>query len=629
MNDQRPSALELIRQLNETDEHARIEAKACRSEIGKSAMQTVCALSNEPGLGGGYILLGVSREQDTLFPQYEATGVQDSDKVQSDFATQCASMFSVAIRPQLTVELLKKKRVIVAFVPEAPAADKPVYLVKDGLPGGAFRRVGASDVRCTAEDLALLFQERQTEPADQQPISDATMDDIDPDTIVAYRRMRSATSSKKPADLELDDTDLLIALRCLRKSGSQLVPTVAGLLLFGKATAIRRCFPMVRVDYIRTGGTEWMENGGDDFSAVEIVAPLVTAIFRTNAAILDDIPKAFNLPAGQLRRKEMPVIPERVVREAVVNAAMHRSYRVNSPIQIIRYSNRIEMRNPGYSLKSDELFGQPGSNPRNPTIAAILHEIQLAETKGIGLRIMNNSMRDAGLPPPYLESDRDANQFVAIFAFHHLLSEPDVQWLARFKDLGLSPHECQALVFARETRAINNAAYRNMSGDDTLTASHHLRRLRGLGLLEKRNKGTATYYVPTEQLLRDESPKAKREKHLGKPQELNLKPQESTLPDPEDDIGALPEKLQKMVDRLAAKAGKVAMWRTILRLCEWRDLRASQLGELCGKNGEYIRARYIADLLDNDFLQLTAPPRSPKVRYKTSPKGKAWLKRGK
>lgn len=49
---------ELLLELNQTDEHQRIEAKAA-SKLGPSILQTVCAYANEPGLGGGFLLLGV------------------------------------------------------------------------------------------------------------------------------------------------------------------------------------------------------------------------------------------------------------------------------------------------------------------------------------------------------------------------------------------------------------------------------------------------------------------------------------------------------------------------------------------------------------------------------------------
>lgn len=60
------SAEDLLQELISLDESHRIEAKRC-TQVDKSVMETVCAYSNEPGLGGGYLLLGVVRdEQDFL-----------------------------------------------------------------------------------------------------------------------------------------------------------------------------------------------------------------------------------------------------------------------------------------------------------------------------------------------------------------------------------------------------------------------------------------------------------------------------------------------------------------------------------------------------------------------------------
>ncbi len=66
--------------------------------------------------------------------------------------------------------------------------------------------------------------------------------------------------------------------------------------------------------------------------------------------------------------------------------------------------------------------------------------------------------------------------------------------------MGVSEDEQKALVFARETGAINNAAYRDINRVETLVASGHLRRLRDLGLLEQKGKSVGAFYVSTPQL---------------------------------------------------------------------------------------------------------------------------------
>ena len=214
-------------------------------------------------------------------------------------------------------------------------------------------------------------------------------------------------------------------------------------MLFGKPVALRRAFPMTRVDYIRVPGREWVPDPERRFDSLELRDPLFRLIRRAQAAILDDLPKAFGLTEGDLQRKDSPVVPQRVIREAVVNALMHRSYRSHAPVQIIRYTNRLEIRNPGFSLKSPDHLGEPGSLPRNPKLAAALYDTRFAETKGSGVRVMREMCEQAGLAPPLFESDRGQDQFVVRLFFHHFLGPDDLAWLARFKDLHLSETEAR------------------------------------------------------------------------------------------------------------------------------------------------------------------------------------------
>ena len=91
------TAHDLLSELNAADESPRIEAKRSR-EIGKSIIETVLAFANEPGLGGGHLLLGVdSRVDEKGDTRYWPEGPADPDKIQKDLATQCASMLNVAI----------------------------------------------------------------------------------------------------------------------------------------------------------------------------------------------------------------------------------------------------------------------------------------------------------------------------------------------------------------------------------------------------------------------------------------------------------------------------------------------------------------------------------------------------
>ena len=95
------SAEDLLQELTALDESHRIEAKRAR-QIDRSIMETICAFANEPGLGGGYLLLGVSRDPQDLFANaYKIHGIDQPDKIQSDLASQCASVFNRPLRPRV------------------------------------------------------------------------------------------------------------------------------------------------------------------------------------------------------------------------------------------------------------------------------------------------------------------------------------------------------------------------------------------------------------------------------------------------------------------------------------------------------------------------------------------------
>lgn len=625
------NAQELLESLNLLDENERIEAKRAQ-EPGKSLLETICAFANEPHLGGGWLLLGVAPDEQALFPGYAVEGVPQPDKLSADLASQCATTFNMPLRVDIRTETLAGEPVVVVFVPEAAPQDKPIYFKATGLPRGAFRRIGSTDQRCTEDDLEMLYQSRQRESFDAGLVSGAGQDDIDDAAIADYRQAR-AEANPDAEELRWTDAELLQALNAVRRDAAGAwKPTVAGLLLFGKAVALRRFFPMTRVDYIRVPGREWVPHPDRRFDTVELRAPLFTLLRRTQAAVLDDLPKGFGLEEGQLQRSDKPIIPLRALREALVNALMHRSYRVQAPVQVIRYANRLEIRNPGFSLKSPDHLGEPGSMPRNPHIAAVLHETRFAETKGSGIRAMREAMDTAGLVPPLFESDRGQDQFSTLFFFHHFLGEDDIRWLAQFKALHLSDEEARALVVAREANAIDNATYRALNKVDTLTASSALRRLRDAGLFSQQGRGSATWYRPTDRLLGGASGglPGKLDALSSKPvplssmaEDLSSKPQ-SLSSKSDEERNAL---LDEIPGQLAARIGSIGrrhppepVRELVVELCSLRAWRAEELALLLSRKPETIRQDYLRPLLAQKRIAMTQPdkPKSPQQAYRSA-----------
>jgi len=640
VNTERRSAHDLLERLNLLDENERIEAKTA-SEVGKSLMESVCAFANEPGLGGGWLFLGAVRDDLALLPCYEIEGLKQPDKVSADLASQAANMFNRPLRLDIQTEAVQGKPVIVVFVPEAPPQDKPVYLSAKGLPNGAFRRIGSTDQRCTEDDLLVLYQGRQQESFDAAVVPDATLADLSDEAIEDYRRSRREVNPDAE-ELQWSDGELMQALGAVRPGdGGGAQPTVAGMLLLGTSVALRRSFPVMRVDYIRVPGTEWIPDPERRFDSIELRDPLFRLIRRATTAILDDLPKAFGLEEGDLQRKDTPVVPRRVIREAVVNALMHRSYRAHAPIQIIRFSNRLEIRNPGHSLKSPGNLGEPGSLLRNPKIAAALYDTRFAETKGSGVRVMRRMCEQSGLTPPLFESDRRQEQFVVRLFFHHFLGPEDLDWLARFKDLNLSDADARALIVTREAGAMDNATWRDINKVDTLTASQGLVRLRDAGLLEQHGRGSATWYGPSARMVEVErAMSAERRGLSSNPDPLSSKQKglfsnlDGLAGDPRDRSDALDMSqhderealLDELSGALAARIGGIGQRHPpeeirdiVVALCRHRDYRAEELARLLRREVETVRHSYLRPLLKAGRIAMTRPdtPNDPQQAYRT------------
>ena len=141
---------ELLLELNTYDEHWRIEAKEMSRTLGKTTTQTISAFSNEPGIEGGYLLLGVSR--DPASGNYRVIGVHDPDKLQREVASLCASAFNRPLRPNVQVCMVDEKPTIVVYIPEEEPHNKPIYIKAQGC-HGAPTAASARRLSCTDEDI--------------------------------------------------------------------------------------------------------------------------------------------------------------------------------------------------------------------------------------------------------------------------------------------------------------------------------------------------------------------------------------------------------------------------------------------------------------------------------------------
>jgi predicted HTH transcriptional regulator len=108
---------------------------------------------------------------------------------------------------------------------------------------------------------------------------------------------------------------------------------------------------------------------------------------------------------------QAPVVyecPSEAVAEAIVNAVAHRDYASNASVQVMLFSDRLDVWNPGElppPLTVERLRVPHPSIPRNPLLADPLFLARYIEKAGTGTLDMIAVFRESGLPEPEFRQD--------------------------------------------------------------------------------------------------------------------------------------------------------------------------------------------------------------------------------
>lgn len=190
---------------------------------------------------------------------------------------------------------------------------------------------------------------------------------------------------------------------------------------------------------------------------------------------------------------EAPVeyeLPRDAVAEAIVNAVVHRDYTSNASVQVMLFSDRLEVWNPGElppPLTMAQLRLPHASIPRNPLICDPMFLARYVEKAGSGTLDMIALCREAGLPEP--EFCQDGGQFVQVIWR---------DWLTGtvMDEMGLNERQRKAVDFVKTKGRISNAEFQEAFNVAKRTAHRDLAELVGKGVFEKvGTTGKGTFYV--------------------------------------------------------------------------------------------------------------------------------------
>ena len=382
-------------------ENSGVEFK--RDDIANHNLARVLvAFSN---LEGGMILLGV--EDDGT-----VNGLT-RDSLEEWVMTTCRDKIRPAIIPYFETigDVESGKDVAVVRVPQGVA----VHSLWHNNRQTYFIRVGSESREPSTEELSRLFQQRGAFRADIRPISGSKFDDLDQRRLKDYFcRIRQ---QQVPEDYDISEWHrLLTNTELMVEDGASL----AGLLLFGHFP--KRFLPQAGIDAVAFSGTEKDYSIKDHQSISGPMLPLMnqqgetfeTGVVEKALEFVRRNTHVFASIDNAGRRVERSTYPVEPVREALVNALIHRDYLLaNVDIELAIYQNRLEIISPGKLPNgvTPERMLVGIRVTRNQLLKDVMRDYRYLEHLGMGVsrKIVDGMLKHNNTEPELVE---DGERFI-------------------------------------------------------------------------------------------------------------------------------------------------------------------------------------------------------------------------
>lgn len=368
-----------------------IEIKSAEHGCPTRLFDTLSSFSNQDD--GGIIIFGIDEKDN-----FAIKGVYDAQDLQKKVTEQCKQM-EPAVRALFTMCEIGEKILVSAEIPGVDVSDRPVFYKGVGRIKGSYIRVGESDEPMSEYEIYSYEAFRKRIRDDIRIVEGAKIQHFDEKRMAEYLS-RVKSERRNLADNVSDDE--ILELMGVTSDGT---PTLAGLMTFSKYP--QTYFPQLCITAVALPGTEMGETGtdGERFidnkritGAIPDMLEEAVEFVRTNSrtkTIIDDNGK-------RVDKNEYPI---KAVREAILNALVHRDYSIyteNTPIRIEMYRDRMEVTNSGglYGKISIDALGKVHPETRNAALANMLELLNITENRYSGIPTMRREFLNAGLPAP-------------------------------------------------------------------------------------------------------------------------------------------------------------------------------------------------------------------------------------
>ena len=368
-----------------------IELKSAHQGCPTRIYDSLSSFSNQNE--GGVILFGIDEKDD-----FSIKGVYDAQDLQKKVAEQCKQM-EPPVRALFTVCDIDGKKIVSAEIPGVDVDLRPVFYKGVGRIKGSYIRVGESDEQMSEYEVYSYEAFRKRIRDELRTVDDEKFSLIHNERISHY--LNEVKKEKDNLAKSVSDDDIL-ELMGITKGGK---PTLAGLMCF--SIYPQAYYPQLCITAVALPGTEQGISGINDErfidnkritgSIPEMLDSAVDFVRRNsrNITIID----------SNGRRIDKPEYPVKAVREAILNALVHRdysSYTENIPVRIEMYRDRLEIINSGglYGNISINELGQVRPDTRNPALANILEVLHYTENRYSGIPTIMNEFASNNFPMP-------------------------------------------------------------------------------------------------------------------------------------------------------------------------------------------------------------------------------------
>ena len=450
---------EMISHSDEDDCRVLEEPESNRIEFKTKAgglHSEMSALSNS---GGGKILIGVNNSNEVI--ELSKEQVNNQKAMVEDAATD--------LEPKINYET------------EIVDGDVLVVEIKDTggfhrAPDGFYEKEGSSKRKLSREEVVARLEDRGEVSFDQKINREFNFEQ-DFDEEMFFEFCEDKLNDDKIDPKNFDAKNKLIDLGLAIEDDSKFLLNNAAILMFSKSP--RKYFSQAEI----ICGDFASEERVTVLARDKIREPIPRAIKKATEFVKNHIKSTVDF--SEPERSQKPVIPSKVIRESIANAVMHRDYhRRGENINIDIFPDKIIVDSPGTpptNLAIEKLEGR--SIRRNPKLAEVMDDADLAEKMGTGMKRMKLGMETASLPEPLFQIED--NRFKVELLVEELPFEPPED---------LNERQVKALKYAHRNGPINNSKYREMFEVSRATAYNDLNGMVNRGLIRKEGSGKNTKY---------------------------------------------------------------------------------------------------------------------------------------